>query len=652
MMFSDEEIKEIPESTFMRPGDEIISIREVCLSDKFDKKELGYSYEPLQSTTARNDLDVSRSLFRDGFFPESTAKFAWTEEDGIIASFVSEPPFSLEQGSFAKDLDAALNYELKAEADTSSSIFQTTNRKGMTFASKPYTDPQLVTSTSTGSTTDRGKNGQGACKVDKTDPRSRFHFVKYVKRHGRTVKLWECGICSREFQHQYTLMRHLPTHTDERNFHCSACGKSFRQLSTLSQHRAIHSAERPYACEVCNKTFNRVSTLISHRKTHSDEKPYKCHICPKGFHQKGNLRNHLFTHTNARPYRCNICFEGFNQQSNLVCHKNKAHPDDYCTTVAPRERSATRLPSLNGANQPDSTKPQTDHCEVSSSVGPYLSPADDPLSSTWTKPWEFPKSYPESGDMWNDGTWGSMGNGVIVDPIKTYHMGVALATRQTPFALLKPENSTPVLVKVIDTKLPGGKQMLVPATAEDLRIGGKIVLNNEETATVKERDSISDAAEAGAVQIRVPVVATVVPRFHPGGRLHLSVEEPHHAYHTALSGDIGPVKMEPCSSRTGISAASSSITPLVPLPMQDSSSAFDDQVLKPGARISSTCALPPPAPSPPLDLISMDLFEPMECIPMGPQITAVDNIDQPPASDDSDIFIGEFEESIALSDSD
>ncbi|XP_047998684.1 uncharacterized protein LOC125236039 [Leguminivora glycinivorella] len=77
---------------------------------------------------------------------------------------------------------------------------------------------------------------------------------------------------------------------------------------------------------------------------------------------------------------------------------------------------------------------------------------------------------------------------------------------------------------------------------------------------------------------------------------------------------------------------------------------FDD-VVKPGTSISSSCSLPPPAPSPPLDLIN-DLFEPMECIPLGPQITAVDNIDQPPHSDDSDIFIGEFEESIPLSDSD
>lgn len=50
-------------------------------------------------------------------------------------------------------------------------------------------------------------------------------------------------------------------------------------------------------------------------------------------------------------------------------------------------------------------------------------------------------------------------SGVIVDAIKTYHMEVAIATKQTPFALLKPDDGAPVLVKVVDTSLPGGKQV-------------------------------------------------------------------------------------------------------------------------------------------------------------------------------------------------
>ncbi|CAG9782567.1 unnamed protein product [Diatraea saccharalis] len=341
----------------------------------------------------------------------------------------------------------------------------------------------------------------------------------------------------------------------------------------------------------------------------------------------------------------------------------KAHREDGCSPVNPRPRHAARMGRSLLMTQPETpARTQTENCEVTSSVGPYLPSIEVPSSSDWHKAWDPTKTYQDPNTTWNENPWSAMGSGVIVDPIKTYHMGVALATRQTPFALLKPNNSTPVLVKVIDTKLPGGKQMLVPATAEDLKVGGKIVLQNDENASaqvlfstllLRELDygsitsaycyihiylanktfskgpNTEPAADIdGAVQIRVPVVAIVVPKIKSGGRLHLSVEEPHHAYHTALSADVGEVKVEPCA------------TP-VPMRRADPTCDFDDNAIRP-ERMSS-CALPPPAPSPPLDLISMDLFEPMECIPMGPQITAVDNIDHPPHSDDSDIFIGEFE---------
>ena len=32
--------------------------------------------------------------------------------------------------------------------------------------------------------------------IDKDDPRSRLHYVKYLKRDGKTLKIWECGICN------------------------------------------------------------------------------------------------------------------------------------------------------------------------------------------------------------------------------------------------------------------------------------------------------------------------------------------------------------------------------------------------------------------------------------------------------------------------
>lgn len=108
-----------------------------------------------------------------------------------------------------------------------------------------------------------------------------------------------------------------------------------------------------------------------------------------------------------------------------------------------------------------SSKPE--QCEVSSSVGPYLSTLEGPSTSSWHSispsiiDWEVPRSYQDSSDIWTMS--GLNGGGVIVEPIKTFHMGVAMATKQIPFALLKPDHGVPVLVKVVDTKLPGGKQV-------------------------------------------------------------------------------------------------------------------------------------------------------------------------------------------------
>nr|XP_012221938.1 PREDICTED: uncharacterized protein LOC105671946 [Linepithema humile] len=350
--------------------------------------------------------------------------------------------------------------------------------------------------------------------IDKDDPRSRLHFVKYLKRDGKTLKIWECGICSKEFRHQYTLMRHLPTHTDERNFKCDTCGKAFRQLSTLSQHKAIHSDARPYVCEFCKKTFNRVSTLISHRKTHSEHKPHKCHVCGKGFHQKGNLRNHVFTHTNERPYKCELCGKGFNQMSNLVCHKVKAHAHTdksmkyscgICGKDFPR-RFALRSHEeyKHGIKYRSNVQPAVKESNNAKNKNVriiQLSNGDRNHISVSKE-----KDYFGSSDLMDS---------IVIDKIDTKAMEMAMLEGQMPFALYKPAKGIPVLVKISPTA--SNKHILTPATAEDLRMTGKITLNSIETADVDGNK---------AVQVKVPVVATVIQNIEADGKSSFVIEPP------------------------------------------------------------------------------------------------------------------------------
>lgn len=60
-------------------------------------------------------------------------------------------------------------------------------------------------------------------------------------------------------------------------------------------------------------------------------------------------------------------------------------------------------------------------------------------------------------------------------------------------------------------------QMLTPATAEDLRMTGKMSLNPTET---------SDSDGTKAVQVKVPVVATVIQNVEPDGKSNFIIEPP------------------------------------------------------------------------------------------------------------------------------
>lgn len=362
-------------------------------------------------------------------------------------------------------------------------------------------------------------------KIDKNDPRSRLHFIKYVKKDGTTIKYWECGICGKEFKHQYTLMRHLPIHTDERNYKCDVCGLSFRQLSTLKQHKMRHSDAKPYVCEICQKTFSRVSVLISHKQIHSEEKRHQCPLCNKAFRQKGNLKTHVNVHLNSRPWKCDVCGEGFNQKSNLAIHKKTTHSD---------ESSSKNTHSRGGSDIPEDVDRTSDQTIIpSEQMGLQLNseqivlqypgvllksepPPAKKLPTSQSNKQQPPskQSKPKSDDI---KTYFGNSRGcalltdnaaIIISHIETKAMARTVSRGQTPYALLRPARGAPVLVKVLPA--PHGKHMLVPANADDLAYAG----------------TVAGEGRNGTVQLKVPVVATVIQRVRTDGTISITIEPP------------------------------------------------------------------------------------------------------------------------------
>ncbi|XP_050426001.1 transcriptional regulator ovo-like isoform X2 [Adelges cooleyi] len=86
-----------------------------------------------------------------------------------------------------------------------------------------------------------------------------------------------------------------------------------------------HKSGSKFCCNLCSKTFNLQRLLNRHMKCHSDVKRYLCTFCGKGFNDTFDLKRHTRTHTGVRPYKCNLCEKSFTQRCSLESHCLKVH---------------------------------------------------------------------------------------------------------------------------------------------------------------------------------------------------------------------------------------------------------------------------------------------------------------------------------------
>ncbi|XP_078063164.1 putative transcription factor Ovo-like 1 [Mustelus asterias] len=90
----------------------------------------------------------------------------------------------------------------------------------------------------------------------------------------------------------------------------------------------VTSGECPdvnYTCHFCSKTFQYQRMLNRHLKCHNDVKRHLCNFCGKGFNDTFDLKRHVRTHTGIRPYKCHLCDKAFTQRCSLESHLKKIH---------------------------------------------------------------------------------------------------------------------------------------------------------------------------------------------------------------------------------------------------------------------------------------------------------------------------------------
>ncbi|XP_055522416.1 zinc finger protein 429-like [Wyeomyia smithii] len=170
------------------------------------------------------------------------------------------------------------------------------------------------------------------CDICGKDYKSTTNLNQHKKYHtSHEDELLKCPDCGKGFVYRYALVKHMTTHSNEREFECDICGKSYKTATNLYDHRKYHISgeNKLHRCDNCGKGFVYHHLLLRHMRTHSDERRYRCDICSKDFKSASNLSEHMKYHTTREDelHRCDFCAKTFVYRSVLLNYMH-AHSDE------------------------------------------------------------------------------------------------------------------------------------------------------------------------------------------------------------------------------------------------------------------------------------------------------------------------------------
>ena len=134
---------------------------------------------------------------------------------------------------------------------------------------------------------------------------------------------FECAICGRKFALNRDLKRHMPLHTNERNYICPHCGLQCKQPGHLTKHMRTHTEVMNWRCDCCFKNFKVQADLKEHCfKEHSDirDKNLTCSVCKEKLKLPNSVYLHSLRHSGVREFECPICKASFKLKQHMqVC---------------------------------------------------------------------------------------------------------------------------------------------------------------------------------------------------------------------------------------------------------------------------------------------------------------------------------------------
>ncbi|KAI5634114.1 zinc finger protein Xfin [Phthorimaea operculella] len=125
----------------------------------------------------------------------------------------------------------------------------------------------------------------------------------HKKTHEGEAVVLKCNFCLEEMADEEILKTHEATHEGPRPYLCTICNRTYTKKETMIYHRKSHSGggakSCEFICDICSKSFNAQCKLQRHLVSHNTEKfvlRYECPVCAHMFHTQYHVKMHLATH--------------------------------------------------------------------------------------------------------------------------------------------------------------------------------------------------------------------------------------------------------------------------------------------------------------------------------------------------------------------
>ncbi|CAL8130987.1 unnamed protein product [Orchesella dallaii] len=160
----------------------------------------------------------------------------------------------------------------------------------------------------------------------------KVHRKQHTHNKENPYEQFRCETCTKSFDYNYDLTRHLQTHNPSRPrpYSCTICQKDFITIQNLEEHSQVfHEKIKKYSCVFCEKHFGRVDDLNSHIMRHIGEKPFLCNTCDKELASSQGLKHHKRLHAKQDLFKCNQCSKAYGTLVNLQVHRLNHEPKSF-----------------------------------------------------------------------------------------------------------------------------------------------------------------------------------------------------------------------------------------------------------------------------------------------------------------------------------